>query len=224
MERYEQEGEGLMADWTKVLKEAVVKGDEDVAEDAARRGLEDGVTPLDLLEQGAVAGIYEAGQLWQDGEYFLPDVILAAEAFNLAMKVIEPLLTGSAGQKKGLVVLGSVAGDAHDLGKNIVIALLRAARYDVVDLGTDVPADKFVEAVRERGPAALGLGAYMTTTMRNMADVIGALDTAGLRDRVKVIIGGAAVTDAYATQIGADGYADNAVEAVKLVDELVGAK
>jgi methanogenic corrinoid protein MtbC1 len=135
MERYEQEGEGLMADWTKVLKEAVVKGEEDVAEDAARRGLEDGVTPLDLLEQGAVAGIYEAGQLWQDGEYFLPDVILAAEAFNLAMKVIEPLLTGSAGQKKGLVVLGSVAGDAHDLGKNIVIALLRAARYDVVDLG-----------------------------------------------------------------------------------------
>lgn len=213
-----------MADWTKVLKEAVVKGDEGVADEAAQRGLEDGIAPLDLLEQGAVAGIYEAGQLWQDGEYFLPDVILAAESFNLAMQRLEPLLTGTAGAGKGLVVLGSVAGDAHDLGKNIVTALLRAARYEVVDLGVDVPTEKFVEAVREREPRVLGLGAYMTTTMRNMADVVEALAGAGLRSRVKVIIGGAAVTEDYAKQIGADGYAADAVDAVKLADELRGVK
>lgn len=213
-----------MADWTKVLKDAVVKGDEDVAGDAAQRGINDGVAPLELLEQGAVAGIREAGRLWQDGEYFLPDVILAAESFNAAMEKLEPFLTGADGESKGLVVLGSVAGDAHDLGKNIVTALLRASRYEVVDLGVDVPADKFVEAVRERKPLVLGLGAYMTTTMRNMDEVVEALAAAGLRSGVKVIVGGAAVTDDYSKQIGADGYAADAVDAVNLVDQIAGAK
>lgn len=213
-----------MADWSKVLKEAVVKGDEEVAEDAASRGLEEGVPAIELLQNGAVAGIYEAGVLWQDGEYFLPDVILAAEAFNLAMQRIEPRLTPSEGEKKGLVVLGSVSGDAHDLGKNIVSALLRSARYEVVDLGVDVPTEKFVEAVRDKKPRVLGLGAYMTTTMRNMSQIVEALAGAGLRGEVKVVVGGAAVTDEYAAQIGVDGYAANAMDAVDLIDELVGAK
>jgi 5-methyltetrahydrofolate--homocysteine methyltransferase len=213
-----------MADWKIVLKEAVVKGDEEVAEDAASRGLAEGVAPIELLQDGAVAGIYEAGALWQDGEYFLPDVILAAEAFNAAMQLLEPRLTGPEGGKKGVVVLGSVEGDAHDLGKNIVSALLRSARYDVVDLGVDVSAEKFVQAARDKKPEVLGLGAYMTTTMRNMAGIIEALRKEGLRDSVKVVIGGAAVTDEYARQIGADGYAANAMDAVDLVDDLVGAK
>jgi 5-methyltetrahydrofolate--homocysteine methyltransferase len=138
------------------------------------------------------------------------------------MKHLEPMITGVDAQPKARVVLGSVAGDAHDLGKNIVTALLRSARYEVIDLGVDVPTEKWVESVRDLKPAVLGMGAYMTTTMRNMADVLKALQAAGTRDRVKVIIGGAAVTDDYAKQIGADGYADNAMDAVKLVDGLLG--
>ena len=212
-----------MADWKKVLKDAVAKGDEDVAEDAAQRGINEGIPAIEMLQDGAVAGIYEAGALWQAGDYFLPDVILAAEAFNLAMKPLEPMITGVDAQPKARVVLGSVAGDAHDLGKNIVTALLRSARYEVIDLGVDVPTEKWVESVRDLKPAVLGMGAYMTTTMRNMADVLKALQAAGTRDRVKVIIGGAAVTDDYAKQIGADGYADNAMDAVSLVDGLLGA-
>ena len=213
-----------MADWKNVLKEAVVKGDEDVAADATERGINEGVPAIELLQEGAVAGIYEAGALWQEGEYFLPDVILAAEAFNVAMERLGPMISGTDAQPKARVVLGSVAGDAHDLGKNILTALLRSARYEVIDLGVDVPTEKWVEAVRDKQPAVVGMGAYMTTTMRNMADVVKALADAGLRDRVKVIIGGAAVTQDYATQIGTDGYADNAMDAVQLLDGLVGAK
>jgi corrinoid protein of di/trimethylamine methyltransferase len=212
-----------MADWKKVLKEAVVKGDEEVADEAVGRALAEGVPPIELLEDGAVAGVYEAGKLWQAGDYFLPDVILAAEAFNVAMAKIEPLLSGAQAATKGLIVLGSVPGDAHDLGKNILSALLRSARYQVTDLGVDVPVETFVEAVKDSTPVVLGLGAYMTTTMRGMADIVDALGKAGVRDRVKVIVGGAAVTDDYAKQIGADGYAANAMEAVQLVDRLTGA-
>jgi corrinoid protein of di/trimethylamine methyltransferase len=211
-----------MADWKKVLKAAVCKGDDEVAGDTVSRGLAEGVPPIELLQDGAVAGIYEAGKLWQSGEYFLPDVILAAEAFNVAMAKLEPELSEAEGATRGLVLLGSVPGDAHDLGKNIVAALLRSARYEVRDLGVDVPVERFVEAVRDDRPAVLGLGAYMTTTMRSMADIVDALVNAGVRDRVKVIVGGAAVTEAYALQIGADGYAANAMDAVELVDSLAG--
>jgi 5-methyltetrahydrofolate--homocysteine methyltransferase len=214
----------MVADWTKVLKDAVVKGDEDVAADATERGIDDGVPAVDLLHDGAVAGIYEAGSLWQDGEYYLPDVILAAEAFNVAMDRLGPMISGEDARPKAKVVLGSVAGDAHDLGKNIVSALLRSAGYEVTDLGIDVPTEKWVDAVRDLQPAVVGMGAYMTTTMRNMADVMKALADSGLLDRVKVILGGAAVTQDFATSINADGYAANAMDAVQLVDVLVGAK
>lgn len=213
-----------MADWSKVLKDAVFKGDEEVAEDAAERGLSEGIAPIELLQKGAVAGIYEAGALWQAGEYFLPDVILAAEAFNAAMKSIEPALEGTEGHDKGLVVLGSVEGDAHDLGKNIVSALLRSAGYEVMDLGIDVSTERFVDTVRDRNPKVLGLGAYMTTTMRQMEGIIHALEQAGLRSGVKVVVGGAAVTEEFSRGIGADGYAQNAMDAVELLDGLTGAR
>ena len=207
--------------WEEQLLKAVAEGDEVESEDIAVRALESGAEPRDVLERGAVAGIREAGRLWQEGEYFLPDIILAAEAFNQVMKRVEPLLQKE-GLAKGHVLIGSVEGDAHDLGKNIVVALLRASLYAVEDLGVNVPAEKFVLAVRESGPDIVGLGAYMTTSMRGMSGVIKALEEADLRNRLKVIVGGAAVTADYADKIGADGYAADAVGAVALVDRLLG--
>lgn len=215
---------GMKLDWEKELSDAVNTGDEVRAEEIARGALESGASPRDVLEKGAVAGIYEAGRLWQEGEYFLPDVILATEALNQVMALVEPLLEKDVGRARGRIVIGSVEGDAHDLGKNIVAAMLRSSLYEVVDLGVDVSPDRFVEAAREEEPGVIGLGAYMTTTMRGMEKVIAALEDAGLREKVKVVIGGAAVTADYARRIGADGYGADAVEAVALVDRLIGVK
>jgi len=209
-------------DWEKDLAASVTEGDEIRAEELVRAALGSGAPPREVLEKGAVAGIYETGRLWQEGDYFLPDVILSIEAFNKVMEMVEPLLAGEVGSTKGKVVLGSVEGDAHDLGKNIVAAMLRSSLYEVIDLGIDVGAQRFVEAVREMHPDVIGLGAYMTTTMRNMEGVVTALREAGLRGSVKVIIGGAPVTADYAERIGADGYGADAVQTVAVVDRLLG--
>ncbi len=211
-------------EWEKELGAAVTEGEEIRSEELARAALASGVPAREVLEKGAVAGIYEAGRLWQEGDYFLPDVILATEAFNVVLGLVEPLLAGVDIPVKGKVVLGSVEGDAHDLGKSIVAALLRSSLYDVVDLGVDVAAGRFVEAARAHRPDVIGLGAYMTTTMRNMEGVIRALEEAGLRAKVKVIAGGAAVTADFAEKIGADGYGADAVDAVELVDGLLGVR
>lgn len=209
-------------DWEEELSRAVAAGDEVRSEEVARGALDSGAPARDVLERGAVAGISEAGRLWHEGEYFLPDVVLAAEAFNQVMSLVQPLLPNDGTQAKGRVVLGSVEGDAHDLGKNIVAAMLRSNLYEVTDLGVDVSPERFVEAAEERNADVIGLGAYMTTTMRNMEKVMAALIVAGLRDRIKVIIGGAAATADYAERIGADGYGADAVEAVALADRLLG--
>ena len=209
-------------DLTSDLKQAVCEGDEIKAVDISERALQEGAEAHELMHKGAVAGIQEAGRLWQEEEYFLPDIILATEAYKEAMKVIEPRLAREDLSFKGKVILGSVEGDAHDIGKNIVISLLRCNSYEVVDLGVDVPLQDFVDKARELEPDVLGMGAYMTTTMRGMGVVIRSLEEAGLRDKVKVIIGGAAVTKDYATGIGADGYGENAATAVELVDGLMG--
>ena len=140
----------------------------------------------------------------------------------MVMQRVEPLLVERGARVKGTVVMGSVEGDAHDLGRKIVVALLRCASYEVVDLGVDVPAERFVDAARAHGASIIGMGAYMTTTMRNMEPVIAKLYEAGIRGSIKVIVGGAAVTRDYAERIGADGYAGTAAEAVDLVDRLMG--
>ena len=204
------------------LKQAVCEGDEVKAVDMAEKALREGAEAQVLMEGGAVAGIREAGRLWQEEEYFLPDIILATEAYKEAMKVIEPHLAREDLSFKGKVIMGSVEGDAHDIGKNIVISLLRCHAYEVIDLGVDVPLQDFVDKARELEPDVLGMGAYMTTTMRGMEVIIRSLQEAGLREKVKVIIGGAAVTKDYADGIGADGYGDNAAETVELVDGLLG--
>lgn len=208
--------------WEVDLKKAICEGDEIKTDEIVKKALEQGVDAKELLERGAVPGIYKAGRLWQAGDYFLPDIILATEAYKEAMKRIEPRLAGEDRTYKGKVLMGTVEGDAHDIGKNIVISMLRCASYEVVDLGVDVPLRVFVEKTRELEPDVLGLGAYMTTTMRNMEDVIRALEESGLRDQVKILVGGAAVTRDYAERIGADGHGKNAAEAVERVDHIMG--
>jgi 5-methyltetrahydrofolate--homocysteine methyltransferase len=209
-------------DWEEALKRAICEGDEVKADEIAERALDGGANPRQLLDRGAVAGIYEAGRLWQSGEYFLPDIILATEAYKEAMKRIEPCLAGEEVTYRGRVLIGTVEGDAHDIGKNIVIALLRCASYEVIDLGVDVPVQEFLDKTRALGPDVLGLGAYMSTTVQNMGEVIRSLEASDLRKKTKVIVGGAAVTRDYADQVGADGYADNAAETVDMVDRLRG--
>lgn len=208
--------------WEDELRQAVLEGDEIRAEELAGQALEEGAEPLAVLQKGAVAGIYEAGRLWREGTYFLPDIILTTEAYNVVSALTEPLLQASDVSRKGKVLIGSVEGDAHEIGKNIVIALLRCASYEVIDLGIDVKTDLFLKKVKELEPDLLGLGAYMTTTMRRMGEIVEALKEAGLRDGLKVMVGGAAVTAGFAESIGADGYGKDAADAVRLADEWMG--
>lgn len=209
-------------EWDVSLKEAVCTGDEIRAASITDEALMKGFAPVDILEKGAIPGIYEAGRLWQEGAYFLPDIILATEAFKGVLSKLEPFLKSGDIARKGKVVIGTVQGDAHDIGKNLVIAMLRCASYEVIDLGVDVPAATFVKSAVEQDADVLGMGAYMTTTMRGMENVIQLLDEAGVRNRLKVVVGGAAVTHAYAEKIGADGYGDDAFQAVEVVDNLLG--
>ena len=211
-------------DWEADLKRAICEGDEVKADEIVVKALEGSANARDLLERGAVAGIYEAGRLWEAGEYFLPDIILATEAYKEAMKRIEPRLAGEDRAYKGKVLIGTVEGDAHDIGKNIVISLLRCASYEVIDLGVDVPLEAFLDKTRDVEPDILGVGAYMSTTLRNMEELIRALEEADLRGKTKIIVGGAAVTRDYADRVGADGYGDNAAQTVDLVDRLAGAR
>ncbi|NLF15295.1 MAG: cobalamin-binding protein, partial [Anaerolineaceae bacterium] len=164
-----------MSNTLEELKLAIVEGDEEAAPQKAEAALAEGLPALEVMQQAVVAGIEEAGRLWSENRFFLPDVILSAGAFKAATTVIQPRLAGSSGPSKGRIVLGVVAGDMHDLGKTIVIAMLAGAGFDVIDLGVDVPVQTFVDQVREQKPAILGLGAYMTTTMLQMKDVVDCL-------------------------------------------------
>ncbi len=205
--------------WEEDLVKAVLEGDEIATARIAEEALKAKADPAGILQRGA-EGILAAGKLWQQGDYFLPDVILAAEAYREVMDRVTPLLPAG-GDGKGTMLMGAVEGDAHEIGKNIVIAILRSSGYRVVDLGIDVPAATFVEKVRELQPQVLGLGAYMTTTMRRMPEVLETLSAAGLRERLKVMVGGAPLTAEYATQIGADGYGADAYEALAVIDSLL---
>jgi len=205
------------------LREALLEADEDAALEATRSLLDAGADPLEILETGLAAAMTELGRRWNRGEAFLPEVVAAADIFGQCSNLVEPLLAARGERKAGrLMVIGTVAGDLHDLGKNIVAAMLRTAGFEVHDLGRDVPAAKFVETVRELQPAVLGLSALLTTTMEEQRNVIDALQAADLRSGVRVMVGGAPVTAEWADEIGADTYAPNAPQAVEAALRLVG--
>jgi len=206
----------------ETLRKAIVEGDDDIATAQAQSALEVGLDPLEVLNRAIVAGIEEAGRLWNESVYFLPDVILSAGAFNAALRVVEPHLAADARHGIGRILFGVVEGDMHDLGKNIVVALLTGAGFEVVDLGVDVPSQTFIDKAKQMEPDIVGLGAYMTTTMRVMRDIIAGLTDAGLRHKVKVMVGGVPTSQAFADEIGADAWGMDAIDAVAKAKQMIG--
>jgi corrinoid protein of di/trimethylamine methyltransferase len=206
------------------MAQTIIDGEAEEAAALAQAGLDAGIPAADILDSGYVKGIEEVGDLFAKGEFFLPELVQGAEAMKAAVAVLEPALEGSGGARSlGKAVAGTVAGDIHEIGKTIVCSMLSAAGFTVTDVGCDVPIESFVTKVREEHPDLLLLSALLTTTMPNQAKTIVALKEAGLRDDVKVMIGGAPTTRAWADEIGADGYAEDAIEAVAAAKRLMGA-
>jgi corrinoid protein of di/trimethylamine methyltransferase len=207
----------------KELSESIINGDSHKALKAAEKIVEAGVDPLMAVEEGISSGAEKIGQMFERDEIYLPELLLAAEAIEAALKVLEPkIMEKYKGEKKrGCIVIGTVQGDIHDLGKNIVTLLLAANGYNVVDLGRDVPAMKFIEEAEKNNADIIGLSALMTTTKDQQREVIKMLEDLGLRDRYKVIVGGGVASEEWKNQIGADGYAKNAVEALALIDNIL---
>ena len=207
----------------KDLYEGIMDGDMEVAEEKVQEALEAGIGPGRILNEGMIAAMAEVGQLFEEGEFFVPEMLIAARAMQGGMAVLKPHLAEGDVQCPGKVVIGTVKGDLHDIGKNLVAMMLEGAAFEIVDLGTDVSAEKFVDAVKESGANVVAMSALLTTTMPNMENTIAALTDAGLRDKVKIMVGGAPLTQDYADKIGADGYAADANQAVASAKSLVGA-
>ena len=206
------------------MRRSVLDGDPERSAALAREAIERGLPPLDAVRHGFVPGLDEVGEGFAKGDLFLPDLVMAGEAMKAATAVLEPELqkTGARREILGRIVLGTVRGDIHEIGKTLVSTMLAAAGFEVHDVGVDVPAETFADRAREVGADIVGLSALLTTTMTAQRDVVRALDRDGLRPRVKVIVGGAPVTRAWAEEIGADGYGEDAVAAVSLARSLVG--
>jgi 5-methyltetrahydrofolate--homocysteine methyltransferase len=212
-----------VSDELNAIYEAVLEGNAKGAEAGVKAALAAGIDPDTILKQGLIAAMGEVGRLFEANEYFVPEMLVSARAMQTGLAVLKPQLAQSGAAPAGKVVVATVKGDLHDIGKNLVAMMLEGNGFEVIDLGTDASPDKFVKAVAEHQPQLIGMSALLTTTMPSMNATIKALEEAGLRDRVKVMIGGAPVTDAYAKQIGADGYSPDASSAVRLAKSLIGA-
>ena len=199
----------------------VVEGDRDMVVKAVQQALTEGDSAEAILKQGMMAAMGEVGRLFEEGEYFVPELLVAARAMQGGMDILRPLLVAEDVEPVGKIVIGTVKGDLHDIGKNLVSMMLQGAGFEVTDLGSDVAPEKFVDAVKSSGASLVAMSALLTTTMVNMPTTIEALDQAGLRDSVKIMVGGAPVTDQFAQKIGADGYAPDANQAAKLALSLI---
>jgi 5-methyltetrahydrofolate--homocysteine methyltransferase len=207
-----------MAD-LKALADAVIKGDQSTAVDITKAALEEGTPPKSVLNDGLIAGMDVVGARFKKNEVYIPEVLIAARAMKMAMEILEPELVKAGVQPIGKCLIGTVQGDLHDIGKNLVAMMLKGAGFEVIDLGVDVAPDKFVEQVKSQGVQVVGMSALLTTTMPGMEKSIKAIKDAGIAARI--MIGGAPVTQGYADKIGADGYAADAASAVDLAKSLV---
>ena len=207
---------------TQEIYDAVLDGNAPGAQAAVKAALDEGLDPALLLNEGMIAAMKEVGKRFEDGDYYVPEMLIAARAMQSGLALLKPHLTDAGIQPVGKVALGTVKGDLHDIGKNLVGMMLEGGGFEVIDLGTDVDPEKFVEVVKQEHVQLIGLSALLTTTMPNMKNTIDTLQAAGVRDQVKVIIGGAPVTEDYAKKIGADGFSTDASQAVTVAKSLVG--
>jgi len=206
------------------MKRSIIEGDPVRARELSERSLVEGISPLDSINQGFVPGLNAVGEQFEQGEMFLPDLVLAGEAMKAAGAILEPEIqkAGMARESLGRVVLGTVKGDIHEIGKTLVGTMLAASGFEVLDLGVDVPCERFAEKAKEWKADIVGVSALLTTTMTGQKGVVEALERYGLRPRVKVIVGGAPVTQSWANEIGADGYGKDALATVALAKSLLG--
>jgi len=206
------------------LKQAVIDGEPEDAEALAKQALEQGVDPLSCINEGLTPGIQRVGELFSEGEYYLPELIIGADAMKSALDILEPqLLADQKREVVGKVVIGTVEGDLHEIGKTLVATMLTANGFQVFDIGVDQKPEQFIKAINENQADIVGASALLTTTMLQQKSLIQALQEAGVRDRVKVMVGGAPVTKSYAEEIGADGYAEDAISAVNMAFRLIDA-
>jgi len=211
-----------MADLTQIA-ENVIRGQAPKVKALVENALAEGTPVSSILHEGLIKGMGVVGEKFKNNEFYVPEVLIAARAMKMGMSLIRPLLADSGVQPIGKVAIGTVKGDLHDIGKNLVGMMLEGAGFEVIDLGIDVSAEKYIDAIQTRGAQIIGMSALLTTTMPGMKTTIDAIREAGLRDQVKVLIGGAPVTQSYANEIGADGYARDAASGADRAKELVGA-
>jgi len=209
-----------MSDTLSRISSSLYEGDYQAVPELVQKCLDQGLTPDQILQQGLIAGMDKVGQDFKAGVLFVPEVLIAARAMHAGMDILRPLLAKGGAKTVGKCVIGSVKGDLHDIGKNLVKMMLEGAGFEMIDLGTDVEPAAFVEAVRAHQPKLVGMSALLTTTMLNMKTTIDALVEAGVRDKVKIMVGGAPVTETFARESGADGYASNAASAVDVARTL----
>ena len=205
------------------IYEGILDGNTKQVVEFVNTALEEGVAPASILNEGMIAAMGEVGKLFEEGEYFVPEMLIAARAMQKGLEILKPFLKEGDVNSPGKVVIGTVKGDLHDIGKNLVAIMMEGAAFEVIDLGTDVSPERFVETIKESGAQVVAMSALLTTTMPNMVNVINAIKEAGLRDQVKIMVGGAPITQAFADQIGADGYAEDASRAVAKAKSLLAA-
>ena len=205
------------------LSTAVLEGDADKSHKLVERGLKQGLSPKELLDNGLIVGMDEVGARFKRGDMFVPEVLMSADAMASGMEILRPLLVESGAKMLGKIVMGTVKGDLHDIGKNLVSMMCEGAGFEIINIGFNAEPEKFIAAIKEHQPQIIGMSAMLTTTMRAMGQTIKALEEAGLRDQVKVMVGGAPVDKEFADAIGADGYGSNAPSGADIAKQLVGA-
>jgi len=207
----------------KKLYTAILDGDAQTAHEITEKALAAGTDPIELVNEHMIPAMGEVGRRFECNEFFVPELLIAARAMKSALALVRPLLAASGAKPAGRVAVGTVKGDLHDIGKNLVAAMLEGNGFEVIDLGVNVSPEQFIASVKEKGANIVAMSALLTTTMPSMRTTVDALKQAGVRDKVKVLIGGAPITQKYADEIGADGYSDNAVGAVSVAKKVLAA-
>jgi 5-methyltetrahydrofolate--homocysteine methyltransferase len=211
-----------MNDYLKTIYDSIISGNKPATLEGIQAALAAGLPVNEIINDGMIAAMGEVGRRFESGSYYIPEMLVAARAMQAGMNEVKPFLTEADIEPSGKVVIGTVNGDLHDIGKNLVSVMLEGAGFEIIDLGMDVSPEDFVSAVQEQHPDIVAMSALLTTTMSNLKVVIDALKAAGVRDQVKILVGGAPITDSYAKQVGADAYAPDASRAVSVAKSLLG--